>query len=261
MCTLFFALNAHPDYPFVFAGNRDEAYQRTTQAAHWWESPSFLLAGKDLEGGGTWTGVTQNGRFAALTNYRDPQNIRLDAPSRGHLVTDFLKNDLSIEAYLAQVQTISPDFNGFNLVVGTMKEGQLGYYSNVENKIHVLRQGVFGLSNALLDSDWPKVQNGKQAFQKILAKPTFEADTQTAAFMEMLTNRQTYPDASLPQTGVPLAWERRLSALFIQSPTYGTRTSTVILVDHAGRTQFYERSFDPEKNVFDLQTFTFGVSS
>lgn len=252
MCTLFLAHLQHPRYPFVFIGNRDEAYERPTRRAEWWEEAPLVWAGRDLSGGGTWTGITRDGRFAALTNFRDPEHVNPDAPTRGHLVADFLTTRTSPEMYLNALHRNHTTFNGFNLVVGT--PDALWYTHNVSAPQNApqtpqkLAAGVYGLSNAWLDTPWPKVENGRMAFQNLLQQP----DLSPVDFLGLMDDRTIFPDEILPKTGVPMEWERRLSALFITSPQYGTRITTLILVRNDGHTTCHERTFHPESGTFSF---------
>lgn len=234
MCLILLAWQAHSRYPLVVAANRDEFYSRPAQPAHFWEDQPAVLAGRDLVAGGTWLGITRHGRFAALTNFRDPAAHRRDAPSRGRLVADFLREEKDIDDYLAG---IAPQrYNGFNLLLGDGR--RLVAFSNVTNERRELPAGVHGLSNAVLDTPWPKVGAAKAAMQAALARLPDES-----LFWAFLCDRRTYPDHLLPATGVPLAWERLLSAAFIVSETYGTRASTVITVATDGMCTFSEQSW------------------
>lgn len=234
MCTLLFAIEAHPRYPLVVAANRDEFYARPTAAARWWPEAPWIFAGRDLQAGGTWMGVTRSGRWAALTNVRDPRADRRAAPSRGALVADFLREDAPAEAYLRSIDR--DRYVGFNLVVG----GPDGawYLSNQEAGPRPLGPGVYGVSNARLDTPWPKVARGKAELRGLLALPELSVD----GLLALLADPTPAPDEALPDTGVGLALERALSPLFIATPGYGTRSSTALLVDAAGRVVCHEQT-------------------
>ena len=234
MCLILVAWRMSERFPLVVAANRDEFYARKTAAAHWWADHSEVFAGRDLQAGGTWMGVTRHGRFAALTNYRDPQRQRDDAPSRGALVSDFLTGDQSAVEYLEQVRKDAASYNGFNLLVGD-RQG-LFCYSNVDDRIHALQPGLHGISNELLDSPWPKLVRGKNAVAAAL--PDLPDVTKLFA---ALADRTIVPDSELPDTGVGIEWERLLSPAFIHSSRYGTRCSTVLLMGDG--MYFEERSF------------------
>ena len=238
MCLILFSYKQHPDLPLVVLANRDEFLARPTREAHWWEEEN-ILAGKDLKAGGSWLGVSRGGRFAALTNVREPHNIKADAPSRGALVTDFLTSAISPEAYLDQIAAKGQAFNGFNLLVAD--HDSLWYYGNRGEAPQPLSPGVYGLSNALLDTPWPKLETGKEALANWLVKPN-----EQEAF-NILQDPHIYPDERLPATGVPLEWERGLSARFIRMENYGTRCSTLLRIDAKGGISFSERTYLPEE--------------
>lgn len=225
MCLILFAYQLHPRYKLIVAANRDEFYERPTDPAHFWEDQPEILAGRDLLKMGTWLGITKTGRFAALTNYRDPNEITVGKQSRGALVANFLKGQASAVDYLAEVAKDRDLFPGFNLLGGNKDE--LHYYSNKENKLKKLEPGIYGLSNHFLNSEWPKVKQGKASLAKIIN----ENDRKIVAdLFQLLQNSERASDHELPKTGVPLAWERLLSPLFIESETYGTRSSAVLLL-------------------------------
>jgi uncharacterized protein with NRDE domain len=240
MCLIFFAHRAHAGYPLVFAANRDEFHERPTAPADFWADAPQVLAGRDLRAGGTWMGVTRDGRWAALTNVRDPGAERPTGPSRGYLVSDYLRSEVSAAAYLDEVAARMHEYSGFNLLVGDA-EG-VYYVGNRGGEPRVLPPGLYGLSNHLLDTPWPKVVRGKEALRVALERPT---DALSETLFEILARADPAPDPELPDTGVGREWERVLSSLFIVSPEYGTRASTVLLVDAAGSASFVERSFRP----------------
>ena len=238
MCLILLAWRVHPDYPLVVAANRDEFFVRPSAPAAFWPEAPQLLAGRDLEAGGTWLGISRGQRFAALTNYRDGSQPVAAARSRGALVADFLAGNDPPAAYLAQTAAAGAAYNGFNLFVGDHES--LGYYSNRgDGQPRWLKPGLYGLSNHLLDTPWPKLTSAKAAFAAaLLALPAQEL------FLDLLADQEIVPDTHLPETGVPLAWERILSAVFVCSENYGTRASTLLTIDRDGRTTLLERSFD-----------------
>ncbi len=224
MCLIVLAWQVIPGTPLIAAGNRDEFYDRPALPADWWQDHPHVYAGRDLKGGGTWIGVTRDGRFAALTNVRAPAEMKADAPTRGRLVADYLAGSASPAQYIEQITPQAAQYNGFNLLVGDRE--QLIWYSNRaddERNGKPLAPGVYGLSNAGLDSSWPKVVRTKAQFASLLCQCAPEE-----AFFEMLADTTRASDCRLPQTGVSLELERMLSAVFIESPDYGTRTSTVV---------------------------------
>lgn len=225
MCLILFAYRAHLKYKLIVAANRDEFYERPTAPAHYWEDYPHILAGRDLNKMGTWMGVTKAGRFAALTNYRNPEEKTNEKRSRGELVGDFLKCDVHSEDYMQKVVKNRKLYPGYNLLVGDTNE--LYYYSNIEDKLLRVEPGIYGLSNKLLNTDWPKVKHGKERLSKIMCENN---ETMVDQLMASLQNTDPAPDEILPNTGVSLEWERILSPMFIKSESYGTRSSTVLLM-------------------------------
>jgi len=252
MCLILLAYRAHPRYPLILAANRDEFYQRPTVPAAFWESEPQLLAGRDLKSGGTWLGISRTGRLAALSNFRDPLSIRDNAPSRGGLVTDFLRGNIPPAEYLEMLRQRSQDYNGFNLIFGDREN--LFVYSNRGNVPPLLPPGIHGLSNHLLDTPWPKVTLGKRALAEILAHGKQPAIEEIFALLADCT----LPDDSLlPDTGVGLETERLLAPLFISGPTYGTRSSTILLIGHDATVTFLERTYNGAPGSGSTRTFHF----
>jgi len=239
MCFIVLAYERHPRYRFVLVTNRDEFYARPTAPAAYWTDAPHLLAGRDLQGGGAWLGLTRTGRLAALTNYRELGVTLPDAPTRGALVADYLTGTQHPRAYLEDVSHRADRYHGFNLLVGDT-EG-LYYFGNRASGIRALEPGLYGLSNHLLDTPWPKIVRGKAALAAALDADAVEPET----LFRFLTDARNAPDEALPDTGVGLTWERALSSIFIQSPTYGTRVSTIVLVDYEGHATFIERTYAP----------------
>jgi uncharacterized protein with NRDE domain len=238
VCLILFAHKVHPDYPLVLAGNRDEFYDRPTAPAAFWADAPEVLAGRDLVGGGTWLGITRMGRLAVVANYRHPAEMHFQGLSRGLLTVDFLCGAATPQAYLENVARQGERYKGFNLLVADGHD--LVYYSNRDGVIRRLSPGVYGLSNALLDTPWPKVAQGKAALRELLAAGLPEPE----ALLAILADTSRPPDHLLPDTGVGFERERLLSSRFIVSPDYGTRASTVVIIDRTGRVTFVERSFD-----------------
>lgn len=243
MCLIFLSVQDHPQYKLIVAANRDEFYQRKTAAATYWHDYPEILGGRDLQAHGTWLAMHKNGRIAMVTNYRDIRNLKPMAPSRGALVTNYLLETGSPEHYLERVASGSHAYNGFNLIAGTPEE--LWYHANNKQGVYKLSPGLHGLSNHLLDTPWPKVERGREKMKKVLAHENIASDE----LFEVLFDDAVAADDKLPDTGVGLEWERALSSMFIKTPGYGTRCSTVVLVDKNNNVRFSER-------VYDLQTFT-----
>ncbi|MGI6125360.1 MAG: NRDE family protein [Planifilum sp.] len=242
MCLILLAYRSHPDYPLIVAANRDEFLDRPTEPARFWKDHPDLLAGRDGVGGGTWMGITRRGRFAALTNFRNPsESLTHKKKSRGLLVRDYLITDLSPQNYLKRLSDQRTSYPGFNLLVGSHRE--LWYYSNQTGAVCSVAPGIHGLSNALLDTPWPKVVKGKARMAACLQKPD------PSCLFELLADEEPAPDEQLPDTGIGLERERLLSPAFIRAPGYGTRSSTVLLVSARGEVNFIERSFAGEKTT------------
>ncbi len=261
MCLILFLYEAHSDYRLILGANRDEFHERpTAPLSHWHPGRTMpgsgrgpVLSGRDLRGGGTWMGVARDGRFAALTNYRDPSANQNGAPTRGALVTDYLAGrDLPL-AYLEKTARTGVPHNGFNLLAGD--RNGLFYYSNRGERIQAVAPGIHGLSNRHLDSPWPKVVEGKRA----LARACSAGPVSTEAILEVLANQERPSDDRLPDTGIGLEWERLLSPVFITSPAYGTRSSSVLLVGRDGEVCFVERTFTPEGDAAGTRRFQFKI--
>lgn len=234
MCLIVFAWKQHPEFPLLLAANRDEFYARPALAATWWEDAPHVYAGKDLEAGGTWMGINKQGRFAAITNIRNGEGKKSGAPSRGKIVADFLRNDISPASYLHELKADAKHYAGFNLIIGDSKE--LFWFSNETLQAQILQPGVYGLSNGSLDTPWPKVNLAKTQFEKLM-----QQSAPDQAYFELLADTTPAPDHSLPQTGVSLEWERLLSSIFIQSDIYGTRVSSLIKCHVDGTAHLTER--------------------
>lgn len=238
MCLIVFAWHVIPGMPLIAAGNRDEFYDRPAKPADWWDDHPQIYAGRDLQGGGTWIGVSREGRFAALTNIRAPAEMRDDAPSRGALVTNYLAGNMSPDEYVEELKSHKEDYNGFNLLIGD--SNQLVWFSNRgdgdERNGKALGPGIYGLSNSLLDCAWPKVVRTKAQFASLLCQGAPED-----AYFEMLTDTTCASDCRLPKTGVSIERERLLSAVCIESPDYGTRVSTLVKLNGGGHPVLIER--------------------
>ncbi len=238
MCLILVVWRVHPQYPCIIAANRDEFHERATASAAWWSDRPHILAGRDIVAGGAWLGLTRSGRFAALTNFRGPRARRSEAPSRGALVTSMLETSGSVPANLTELERIGAQFNGFNLI---FSDGErLGVHESERAGGRELGPGIYGLSNHLLDTPWPKVQWAKSRLQTALADLP-----DTASVLSLLRDDRPAPDDQLPRTGVSLEWERMLSSAFVRSADYGTRCSTVVCIDRHGEVSFDEWAWDP----------------
>lgn len=254
MCLILLGWKVREDYPLILAANRDEFFERPTAPADFWEEAPEILAGRDLKAGGTWLGITRQGRLAALTNYRNPALHKPEAPSRGELVSDYLRSSRAPGAYLDALAPRAGLYNGFSLLLGDLSG--LWFFSNRGGR-NALAPGIHGMSNRLMDTPWPKVERGKRALAALLGgggPPSPEA------LLDLLADRTRPPDAQLPDTGVGLEWERVLSPLFIESPLYGTRSSTVLTVDRQGAVTFVERVFGGGRDPWMTARFAFDVT-
>lgn len=239
MCLINFQFHEHPNYKLIVAANRDEFYSRPTATADFWEDEPNILAGRDLLQMGTWFGVTKQGRFAALTNFRDPAHMGVGKVSRGAIVRNYLAGNASSREFLESLHEEKDDYTGFNLLVGNPDE--LFYYSNIQGEIIEIPAGTHGLSNHLLNTPWPKVITGKNNLKTyVMGQEKVDVD----ALFTILSDEEIAADADLPETGVGLDLERKLSPLFIKTPDYGTRSSAVLLVDHNNHITFAERTYE-----------------
>ena len=234
MCLILLAWQAHPVYQLVVASNRDEFFVRESQQLHWWEHLP-VLAGKDISvpDGGTWLAFGHAGRFAAVTNVRDFSRLQENALTRGKLPVSFVSGDSTPGEYLRSID--GERYNGYNLLVSDMSE--MWWASNWAGEPTKLEPGVYGLSNAELDTPWPKVVKGKERFRKALEVDDFDA------YFDVLGDSEPAPDSELPATGLPIELERLASSAFIASPDYGTTASTVLRIRHDGTFDVQERRF------------------
>ena len=252
MCLVLTGYKVSKKYPLILAANRDEFYERPTARMDFWETHPDLLAGKDLKQGGTWFGVHRHSGFAALTNYRNPSLTKSHAPSRGEIIINLLQSGSSWsgnscsgssgENYLRTLQQKAGMYNGFNLIFGSHE--RLFWFSSLQNRIEELSPGIHGLSNAFLNTPWPKVVSGKKALADVIS-----SRLSPESLLSILRDATLPDDHLLPDTGVGIEWERRLSSVFIQSDIYGTRSSTIMLIDPAGTAHITERTYLPENRL------------
>ena len=214
MCLILIAYRYDPGCELLVAANRDEFYQRPTAPLAFWDDAPEVLAGRDLQAGGTWMGMTRGGRFAALTNYRDPDQLLPNALSRGRLVSDYLQGGQTVSELLEWLPTVADRYNGFNLLLGD--------------------------ATGLYNSPWPKLKRGLARLRRLLED---QPDPASEKLLEILTDRTPAPDHELPNTGIPLDWERWLSPIFIEAPGYGTRSSTVLRADQRGHVKITETNW------------------
>ncbi len=255
MCLILCAYQHHPKYPLVIAANRDEFYERPTAPAKYWEDYPDILAGRDLEQMGTWLGIDRKGRYAAVTNYRDPRLKKEGVYSRGRLVADYLCGKKEPYEYLTDVSKAGNEYNGYNLLAGD--SNSLYYYSNIEGALKKVSPGVHGLSNHLLNTPWLKVEKGKQALKRYLASDRAGDPFELLTIMSDDTEAEEH---LLPCTGVSLEWERLLSSIFIRGESYGTRSTTVIFVDYRNHVQYIERSFLLDSGKWQEAAYEFDIT-
>lgn len=239
MCILFIAVEQHPDYPLIIAANRDEYFARPTDSSKYWTEHPSILAGKDLVAGGTWMGVTQNGFISSLTNIRNPLKLKEDVRSRGELVLNYLVNEPSSKEYLNVLEHSKDEYNGYNLLFGHWDN--LYVYNNHDNQAHQLTPGFYGLSNANLNSPWPKINKGVKDLEDYCKNP---GDLKDKVFFELMQNDTLAEDHLVQKTGAPEEWEKQLSSIFIRTPKYGTRASTLVLVDQSHKMHWHEKVYD-----------------
>lgn len=252
MCLIVFAYDCHPRYTMILAANRDEYFKRPTASACFWDSHPEILAGRDLEMLGTWMGISRSGRWAALTNFRDPASQLANPKSRGRLVGNFLCGDTSPFDYLQDVVLARDSYNPFNLLVGD--GAKLFFLCSKAAEIKELTPGLYGLSNQQLDYPWPKVQKSKQALAQYL---DLSQEVEPQALFEILADEERAPDSQLPATGISYDLEKLLSSIFIRGTDYGTRSSTVLLIDRQRRVRFVEKTFSPgQKEALEIN-YTF----
>jgi uncharacterized protein with NRDE domain len=251
MCLLVFAWQTDADHALVLAGNRDEFHDRPAAPADWWNDA--IVGGKDLRAGGTWMAAHRDGRFAVVTNYREPLEEGRGPRSRGELVTSYLESDATPESHARAIAAHGREYAGYNLLLGS--PDMLIYLSNRGRGPEALEPGIYGLSNHLLDTPWPKLQRTRARFETLLS-----AGADTAALLDMLADREPAAEDELPETGIGPQWERLLSAPFIVSPHYGTRCSTVIKLLQHREMALTERRFDAAGNRVGESDFRFALA-
>ncbi|MBW1636051.1 MAG: NRDE family protein [Deltaproteobacteria bacterium] len=238
MCLLFLSYKTTPGYRLVVAANRDEFLNRPAASLDFIGRDKCILAGLDLEGGGTWLGVNKEGKFAALTNYREGGTQMENAPSRGEIICSYLSSSIPGDNFLHELKKTASTYNGFNLVLGEGEE--LFYYTNKHNSHIRLEPGFYGLSNHLLDTPWPKLSRGKDLLRPAMVET---GEVKPGEIFSLLRDQFSPPDNLLPDTGIGLEWERLLGSIFIKSPLYGTRSSAVITFKDNGQVNFAETTY------------------
>jgi uncharacterized protein with NRDE domain len=254
MCLIVFACNCHPVYRLIIGANRDEFRNRPTGPAGFWSDAPHILAGRDELAGGTWLGVTTAGRVAAITNYRDPRRQVVDPPSRGKLVADFLNDTFATsEEFHGILRRDGQRYDGFNLLYGTGDD--LHYFTNRGGSSGPVMPGIHGLSNHLLDSRWPKVTVAKSRLEAIVQHKNVDPEQIFSA----LSDPAPFATGLLPDTGIGPERERLLSPIFIEDDEYGTRSTTVLLIERTGCVTFIERIFSSSHIMLSTQRFDFMI--
>lgn len=250
MCLIVLGRNIHPKYELILVANRDEFYARPTQVAHYWNDQSKLLAGKDLEAGGTWIGINRYGNMAAVTNYRDPINHQKNKESRGEIPINFLETDTATVDYIKQLKSNATKYNGFNLLA--LDQGNLVHYNNQKDEENVIDDGIHAISNATLDTPWPKVTRAKEMFESII-----EGDFTHDELISMMGDTRTADLEDLPETGISKDLERAVSAMCIRTEKYGTCSTTAITISKTGEIQFTEKSYPVGERIEGIVRFSF----
>ncbi len=253
MCLILFSYKLHPDYRLILAANRDEFYNRPTASLDYWSDHPDVLAGRDLKGNGTWLGITRSGRLAAITNYREPART-WKMPLHAVFSSAIFSPETHPRSIILKpsAKKVSA-YNGFNLITGD--PSGLYYYSNRATRVRQLQPGLYGISNHLIDTAWPKIQRGKGLLKGQLSG---REKIDIKKIWEILADRSLPADEDLPDTGVGLQWERILAPLFISSPDYGTRSSSIVLMEYSGQITFMERTFlNADNAAGDGETVTY----
>ena len=253
MCLIVLGRNIHPKYKLILVANRDEFYERPTQVAHFWKNPQNLLAGKDLEAGGTWIGVNRLGHIAAVTNYRDPVNYQNNKATRGQIPVNFLDSGISADSYINNLEKEATKFNGFNLLA--LDQENLMHYNNQNGGPSRLKEGIHAVSNATLNTPWPKVVRSKEMF-KSLVNGNFSHDD----LIEMMGDSKTADPKELPDTGIPKDMEEAVSAMCIRTEKYGTCSTTAITITKDGQVSFTEKSYPVGKRIEGIERFSFKLA-
>ena len=243
MCLILFSWQQNPSHPLILIANRDEFYQRATEELHHWESPAGIAAGRDLKAGGTWLAAHPSGRFAALTNVRSQHQHTAKAPSRGELIPDFLTSKLTLHQWCKQLQQRGHQYSGFNLLFGDIRNSQLFCYNNQTRRLIELKPGLYGLSNAELDDDWPKVTRGKQLLENVLSQPIVP---NLDALWPILSDDQQPLVNQLPDTGIGLTAEQLLAPITIRSEQYGTCSSMIMISQGTHAVAIHEQQRRPD---------------
>lgn len=256
MCLIVFSFNHHPKYPLILAGNRDEFYERPAKEAHFWDTNPQVLAGKDLKAGGTWLGVSERGEFGAITNYRNLYNPTEGDQTRGEIIPVFLTGHKPAKEKLTAINENKHRYSGFNLLAGSVR--QLFYLNNTHGDFRPIEPGIHGISNAFLNTPWPKVEKARNEFEQITSSETIDKE----AVFRLLKASDPFPEESLPDTGLSKEMEKEVSPIFIETEGYGTRCSSLLLIDHNGTVNFTEKTYRGQNGKSDsVKEFSFDTES
>lgn len=254
MCLIVFSYQYHNKYPFILAGNRDEFYDRPAKQAHFWDTNPRMLAGRDLKAGGTWLGVSEKGEFGAITNYRNLYNPTESERTRGEIIPDFLTGHKPAKEKLNAINEMKHKYSGFNLLAGSAR--QLYYLNNINGDYRPIVPGIHGISNAFLDTSWPKVEKARNEFEEITSSETIDKE----AIFQLLETSDPFPEEFLPDTGLSKEMEKEVSPIFIETEGYGTRCSSLLMIDHDGTVKFTEKTFRIQNGKSEsVKEFSFDI--
>ncbi len=254
MCLTIIARNIDNRFPLILLFNRDESYERPVKGLHAWENRENIYAGQDELYGGTWLGINKSGKLGLLTTYRHGVQNNEQLRSRGLLVADYLRNvDMPMQ-YLDKVSLQYKQYRPFNILCGDLT--QLRYYSSVYNEIITLDAGLYGLSNAFLDTPWPKLTRAKFLFNEMLVKRGFSVEE----CFKILSDRFQPPDDQLPYTGISFERERCIAPIHVRNLKDGTCSSSVITIDKDKKVKFYEKAYQHSGDSGHINFITFTIS-
>ncbi|MBF0378262.1 MAG: NRDE family protein [Desulfamplus sp.] len=260
MCLIAFGYGVHKKYRLILSANRDEFFNRPTAPLNVWEDEPQIIGGRDLQQGGTWMGFNKQGRFAALTNVRNPASMKPNARSRGELIPSFLLSDEEPVSYLKTIKNRIGDYNGFNLLAGDLNN--LFFISSTDQQIIKVKEGIHAVSNHTLNTPWVKVQIVKEGLKKIVENQTSSftniSDIESNLYAMMQSNTIA-PDEFLPDTGVGIELERKLSPVFVSMKGYGTRSTSVVLWDIEGNLTFSEITWSENGNKQDYKNIVVAI--
>lgn len=251
MCLILFALHDHPKYPLILAANRDEFYERPTLKADYWTEDHNILGGRDVQSGGTWLGLQKDGRFIAITNYRDGSKTNNPVRSRGKLSKEFLTKNLTVPEFIGGIKKEKDQYGGFNIILSDDGFNSLHHYSNISDQTTKIASGIHGLSNHLLDTPWPKVSSGKKFLKEVVINDPVNEEL----IIELMQESTKVSERFLPKTGIPSDLEKQLSPLFISMKEYGTRCTTILLVTQDKNVSFVEITYNEHKQAVSRQEF------